>query len=106
MPHRSPDCVDVQIHVCGSCESPLVQPVEWHRMPGDHWQIELRCPECEWHGTGVYTADEVAAFDEEIERGTDTLLADLSALAEANFEDEIDSFAAALQAGAILADDF
>jgi hypothetical protein len=84
----------------------MVQPVEWDQLASRCWQIELRCPECEWTGTGVFTDDEVVAFDEELERGTDVLLADLCTLAQANFEADVEQFTAALRADLIRPEDF
>lgn len=93
-------------HICGSCESPLVQPLEWRRAGASHWQVELRCPECEWCGTGVFDEETVARYDVELERGCDALLADLARLSVANMEDDVERFVTALHAGHILAEDF
>jgi len=97
---------ETAIHVCGSCGCTMVQPVEWHQLSSGCWQILLRCPGCEWSGTGVFTADEVDAFDEQLEQGTDQLIADLHVLAQANFEAEIEQFSAALAADLIRPEDF
>jgi hypothetical protein len=93
-------------HICGSCRSGLVQPVEWEPAGTSHWQIQLRCPECEWGGTGVFDSETVARFDEELEAGTEQLLADLHTVSRANFEAEAERFAAALHADLILPEDF
>ena len=71
-----------EIHICGVCASPLVQATGWEQLPADHWQIEIFCPDCGSAGTGVYTGPEADAFAEELERGTEILLASLDALAE------------------------
>ena len=42
------------LHVCGSCESDLVYPIEWEEAGATHWEVTLRCPNCEWTGTGVF----------------------------------------------------
>ena len=109
MPHRFDadvkyDCAQIQI--CGACDSTLVQPIDHERISARCWQVELRCPECESFATGVFTDDELAAYDEQFELGVDALLADLRALTAANLEDEIERFAAALHAGLIVAADF
>ena len=93
-------------HVCGACRSHLVQPVEWHPAGTSHWELELRCPECEWGGTGVYDNETIARFDEELEAGAEQLLADLRDLTRTNLEDEAERFAAALAADHILPEDF
>ena len=94
------------LHVCGSCESNLVYPTDWQEAGPDHWEVELRCPNCEWRGSGVFAQNVVEVFDDELDRGIDVLLSDYRALVNSNMEDEIDRFAKALDAGAILPADF
>ncbi|MFL5839959.1 MAG: hypothetical protein ACJ77Z_05855 [Thermoleophilaceae bacterium] len=94
------------LHVCGECSSKLVYPTDWQESGPNHWEVELRCPNCEWRGTGVFHQDIVEAFDDELDRGIDVLLADYRALVNSNMEDEIERFAKALDAGAILPADF
>jgi hypothetical protein len=98
--------VDQLLHVCGDCGSTLVYPTDWREAGADHWEVELRCPNCEWRGTGVFSQDVVEAFDDELDRGIDVLLSDYRALVNSNMEDEIDRFAKALDVGAILPADF
>jgi hypothetical protein len=97
---------DVEMHVCGTCDSHLVQPLDWQPLASECWQVTLRCPECESCATGAFTAEECEAFDEELERGTDAIVCELAALETANFADEIERFALALQADLILPEDF
>src|SRR5204862_2088764 len=94
------------LHVCTECASSLVYPTDWEEAGPEHWDVELRCPNCEWHGNGVFHQDVVEAFDDELDRGIDVLLADYRALVNSNMEDEVDRFAKALNAGAILPADF
>jgi hypothetical protein len=94
------------LHVCTECESGLVYPTDWQEAGADHWEVELRCPNCEWRGNGVFSQNAVEAFDDELDRGIDVLLSDYRALVNSNMEDEIDRFAKALDAGAILPVDF
>jgi hypothetical protein len=94
------------LHVCSECQSALVYPTDWQEAGSDHWEVELRCPNCEWRGSGVFNQDVVEAFDDELDRGIDVLLSDYKALVNSNMEDEIDRFAKALDAGAILPADF
>ena len=98
--------LDPPLHVCLGCGSTLVYPTDWEEAGPDHWDVELRCPNCEWRGTGVFHQDVVEAFDDELDRGIDVLLTDYRALVSSNMEDEIDRFAKALDAGAILPADF
>ena len=94
------------LHVCPECEQQLVYPVEWEEHDETRWEVALRCPNCEWNTVGVYTQDTVDRFDEELDRGTEALVRDLKRLTRANMEDEVERFARALAAGAILPEDF
>lgn len=97
---------DKPLHVCVQCDSTLVYPTDWQEVGPDHWEVALRCPNCEWRGSGVFHQDVVEAFDDELDRGIDVLLTDYRALVSSNMEDEVDRFAKALDAGAILPADF
>ena len=67
------------LHVCPSCDSELVYPVDWAPVERRRWSVDLRCPDCEWRGGGVYAQEVVDSFDEELDHGTEQLLADLAA---------------------------
>lgn len=97
---------ETPLHVCDNCRSTLVYPTEWDEAGPDHWRVELRCPNCEWYGEGIYDQETVEAFDDVLDQGIDVLLSDYRALVNSNMEDEIDRFAAALEADAILPSDF
>ncbi len=94
------------LHLCGTCESDLVYPVEWEEAGATHWEVVLRCPNCEWSGTGVYEQHVVEKFDEELDRGTEALVRDLKRLMQANMEDEIERFVTALDGDHVLPEDF
>jgi hypothetical protein len=94
------------LHLCGTCDSNLVFPVEWDEAGATHWEVTLRCPNCEWTGTGVFEQSVVERFDEELDRGTEALVRDLKRMMHANMEDEIERFVHALQGDHILPDDF
>jgi hypothetical protein len=94
------------LHVCGTCDSELVYPMDWEEVGDTHWEVHLRCPNCEWIGTGVFEQDTVERFDEELDRGTEALVRDLKRMMQANMEDEIERFVTALQAGHIVPEDF
>ena len=84
----------------------LVYPVGWEEAGATHWEVTLRCPNCEWAGTGVFEQDVVERFDEELDRGTEALVRDLKRMMHANMEDQIERFVSALEADHILPDDF
>lgn len=94
------------LHICGSCGSDLVYPVEWDEAGATHWEVSLRCPNCEWAGTGIFEQDVVDRFDEELDRGTESLVRDLRRLIHANMEEDIERFVDALRAGHIVPEDF
>jgi len=94
------------LHICPECDRDLVYPVDWEEASMTHWQVMLRCPNCEWVETGTYDQATVDQFDEQLDLGTDALIRDLRRLVQANMEEEADRFAAALEADAILPEDF
>ena len=94
------------LHVCGDCACDLVYPVEWEEAGPEHWEVSLRCPNCEWQGGGTYAQDDVERFDEQLDVGTEALVRDLKRLMHANMEDEIDRFVEALSSDLIVPEDF
>jgi hypothetical protein len=94
------------LHVCPTCSSELVYPTDWAPADRTRWSVELRCPDCEWVGGGVYSQQVVDSFDEALDSGTEQLLGDLTTLARANMEEQLQRFVAALWADDILPEDF
>ncbi len=97
---------DQELHTCLECHSQLVYPVEWEEAGAENWSVLLHCPNCDVFREGVFTQDTVELFDEELDRGADALARDYKRLMRANMADEIDRFVGALNAGAILPEDF
>jgi hypothetical protein len=95
-----------ELHSCGECGSSLVHPIGWSQAGRAHWQVELRCPECESRSAGVYHQDMLDRFDAELDAGTAALIDDLAELTAANMEEEVDRFVTALRADFILPEDF
>jgi hypothetical protein len=95
------------LHVCQGCGSGLVQPTRWEQA-GDRgrWRLWRRCPECGWNGEAVHGEREIDAYDEELDAGTQALSAVLKELVRENMQHVADSFAAALEADLLTADDF
>src|SRR5688500_15319646 len=79
------------LQLCPDCEQTLVYPVEWEEASSTQWEVQLRCPNCEWEHVGIYDQHTVDRFDEELDRGTEALVRDLRRLTRANMEDEIDA---------------
>jgi hypothetical protein len=66
----------------------------------------LRCPNCEWHGSGVFEQEVVDRFDEQLDRGSQMLAEDLRQLMLVNMAEEVERFVSALDADFILPCDF
>ena len=94
------------LHVCVQCASHLAYPTTWAEASDDRWSVTIRCPECETLREGEFSQEAVEAFDEELDAGTDALTADYRRLMRANMADEVERFAAALDVGAVLPEDF
>jgi hypothetical protein len=94
------------LHVCLECSSHLVQPVEWRESGSENWNGLLHCPNCHGYREGIFSRQRVEAFDEELERGADSLTRDYKRLMRGNMADEIERFVRALNADAILPEDF
>ena len=96
----------IDLHVCPDCAKALVYPVEWEEASPTHWEVQLRCPNCEWINVGLYDQDTVDRFDEELDHGTEALVRDLKRLTRANMEEEVERFSSALDSDAIWPMDF
>ena len=94
------------LHICGTCESELVYPVDWEEASPTHWEVQLRCPNCEWTTVGLYDQETVDRFDERLDHGTEALVRDLKRLTRANMEEEVERFSCALASDAIWPMDF
>jgi hypothetical protein len=97
---------NTDLHVCGACSSELVYPLDWEEAGTTHWEVTLRCPNCEWLGTGIFEQSVVERFDEVLDHGTEALVGDLRRIMAANMEDEIERFVQALEVDALLPEDF
>ena len=97
---------DRDLHVCVNCDSTLVYPVQWEEADERSWNVTLRCPNCEWTEAGIFAQGQCDRFDDELEAGTEALTRDYRQLVTANMVDEVERFAVALHADAILPIDF
>jgi len=94
------------LHRCAACGSDLVHPVDWEEAGREHWDVLLRCPDCEQHTSGVFEEEAVMRLDEELDRGTGLLEETLRKLSRANFEEDIERFTRALHSDLLLPEDF
>jgi hypothetical protein len=93
------------LSICGSCSSDLVYPVEWDEAGPTHWEVAIRCPNCEWTGTGIFSQTIAEQVGKSLDHGTETLARDLKRMMHANIEDEADILATAFEADVIDVED-
>jgi hypothetical protein len=94
------------LHVCPSCAGDLVYPVAWEESSGSTWEVERRCPSCEWRHVGVFGDEELARFDEALNDGTETLLIGLRDATRANMEASVERLIDAIKLDLIEPMDF
>lgn len=94
------------LHVCPVCDSATVYPLTWEEAGDEHWQMSLRCPNCEWRTSGIFAQELVERLEETLDDGTDALVRDLRRLTQANMEEEVERFAHALETDLIFPMDF
>jgi hypothetical protein len=97
---------DQCLHLCPACGSQLVQAEWWEEAGAGSWLVGLRCPECEHRREGIFPQATVDAFDERLTDGSDELEESYDRLVRENLAAELDRFAGALRADAILPEDF
>jgi hypothetical protein len=95
-----------ELWVCPTCQSDLVQPLEWSECEAGRWELSLECPNC-WRGeAGVYEREQVERLEDKLDEGLADMIGDLKRLSQANMAADVDRFTAALQADLILPEDF
>ncbi len=94
------------LYMCPSCQSDLVQPRAWSETEDERWELTLECPNCWWSAEDVFGQAQVHELEEHLDDGLAQMLGDLKRLAHANMAEHIDRFAAALNADAIVPEDF
>jgi hypothetical protein len=104
--HEPEDLAPIRLEVCPECDGEQVYPISWRETDNDAWDIELRCPNCEWRERALFDDDVVQEFDATLNAQTDQLIDGLEQLTRANMEDQIERFSRALEYDAILPEDF
>ena len=94
------------LNVCPACDSDLVYPTSWEEASKSTWRVERRCPNCEWRHVGQFGDDELAAFDEALNDGTETLLITLRDTTRANMEAAVERLIDAIKLDLIEPMDF
>lgn len=95
------------LHICPDCQLPFVVPGPVHEVVSPaRVKLDLDCTNCGWHATAVHDDDALSALDMQLDRSFADLLWTLEVVWTANEQASIERFAAALDAGAILPEDF
>lgn len=95
-----------ELHVCPQCKGTRVLPVHWEMAGPQHWAVLRRCPDCSWHGAGRHEQSELRRFDEELDRGTASMVRSLRAIVVERMTEDVDRFLDALAADHVLPEDF
>ena len=107
VPSSTPPPSRIRSFTCAWSATPSWSTPSTGTRPGpENWNVLLHCPNCDVYREGIFAQDTVEAFDEELDRGGDALARDYKRLMRANMAEEIERFAGALLAGAILPEDF
>jgi hypothetical protein len=94
------------LHTCLLCSCPYVYLVDTRSMGMEGRPALLRCPNCGVHRAGVFTLGALEALERRRQRGEEALRSRLQRLENKDRLAEIERFAAALAADAILPEDF
>jgi len=94
------------LHRCLVCSCEFVHLVETRPISDSDLSALLRCPNCGVHRAGVFSRRALAGLERRRQVGEDELRVQLRRLELGNRVDEIGDFAAALDADAILPEDF
>jgi hypothetical protein len=94
------------LEMCPCCQSALVYPIDWREAESDRWELELRCPACEWRDRSTFDQEAVERFDDVLNAATDSLIDTLERVSRDNMRAEIDRFVEALEHDHILPFDF
>jgi hypothetical protein len=95
-----------KIELCPDCCGDRVHPTDWTEVEELRWQLALRCPDCEWRHTGVYSPDEVERYDDVLNDATDRLIEELDRVTRENMTEQIDRWRDALDSDGIMPFDF
>ena len=105
--HRTARFEVPDLHICRSCDWPFVVPAQvLDVVAPDQYLMELRCTNCDTVVVATHGEEVLEALDRELDRQTADMQASLELWQVTRQLEEADAFAAALQAGAILPEDF
>ena len=92
--------------VCNHCRSRLMYPAYCEECRREQWYVELKCPECDGSRSDLFSVEMLDALDRELDRAEAEIEADLARITRGNMGEYVRRFVAALNAGAIEAEDF
>lgn len=97
---------DRDLTVCEQCSSQMCEPTDWESAGGTNWRVAVWCPNCHDTSEGVFSQECVDRLDERLDDATTLMVRDLRRLEQANMAEDVETFIGALNAGAILPEDF
>jgi hypothetical protein len=95
-----------RIELCPECGSYRVHPLDWREVEDMRWELDVRCPDCRWTGSGVYEQPEVERYDDVLLAAAGDLTEELDRVTRENMAEHLERFRAALDADAITPFDF
>ena len=105
LPEAVPGSAEAPI-ACPCCGSRLVQLVDAEPHAPGGWDTVLECPEC-WTAIDEHLEDEAMEdLDRAFDDGVRAVVAELRRMTFRNMLEDVERFAAALRADAILPEDF
>ena len=107
-PTPTPQITTTNLDVCSACGRTFVVPSAILEVVPDnrHYVVELSCNNCGLVVVGTFDEDTMEALDRALDRSQDELEQAARRLYRLNMLEEIDRFAAALDADLILPEDF
>jgi hypothetical protein len=99
---------DAKPYICPRCTSDMVQPVGTPEPENDQFfTATLRCPDCEWYAEDVVIDNDAGErFNQHLDAGLEAIVNSLGDAEMWVMEDEVERFIGALNADAILPEDF
>jgi hypothetical protein len=91
---------------CLHCAADTVSPVEWDEHTPTSWQVLMRCGSCGLWREGVFTDAECEIFDRQLDEQQAQIRAACERLEQERLDLEVEQFRLALEADAVLPDDF
>jgi hypothetical protein len=97
---------EAMLECCRACPSRLAHPLRWRRLAPDCWEIELRCPDCRHVWRERVPTAAVKRLDGVLKDARTLLERHLEEIERLDLEQQVDGFVTALDADAILPEDF